>query len=442
MKICNSKNPPERSLAVWLAGGFFWLVLLAAIGCGDRRDQSRNYLIYWSSNNQDEIDFATRVVAEWNRLHPETPVHHQPIPEGQSSEEVILAAVVGKTTPDIYSNMWPGDVESYARAGVLVPLDEFADFDSVAQSRFDPDKLQEARSLDGRIYQFPWKTNPIMMMYNSGIFAEADIERPPRTYSEYLDAAARITADTDGDGYLDRWMGMRDIRAIWWQRLFDFYTFYIAASSGQTLLKGREVVFDNPAAVGVFRFLSDLFAKGYFPREKALGRGDLFLKGQVATRFTGPWAIAQVEKFKPPGFEYDFSAIPVPDDHQGPVYTYGDYKNIVIFRTAPNPKAAWDFVKFMTSRKNDYLLLSITNQLPLRQGLQSDPVFHNYFEENPKMLPFALQARYVRGIDAAPMMKEVFDAIAQEFEACVVFSVKSPEQAVADAAARVALILE
>ena len=32
--------------------------------------------------------------------------------------------------------------------------------------------------------------------------------------------------------------------------------------------------------------------------------------------------------------------MPVPDDHTGPVYTYGDPKNIVIFKTCKNPQAA------------------------------------------------------------------------------------------------------
>ena len=60
--------------------------------------------------------------------HPANTIHLQPIPEGQSSEEVILAAVVGKTTPDIYANMWQGNVEMFARAGVLIPLDTLQGF--------------------------------------------------------------------------------------------------------------------------------------------------------------------------------------------------------------------------------------------------------------------------------------------------------------------------
>lgn len=74
-------------------------------------------LIYWSSNNAAEIDFTREWVEKWNSDSTNLPVRFQPVPEGQSSEEVILAAVVGKTTPDIYANMWQGSVEMYAEAG-------------------------------------------------------------------------------------------------------------------------------------------------------------------------------------------------------------------------------------------------------------------------------------------------------------------------------------
>ena len=71
-----------------------------------------------------------------------------------------------------------------------------------------------------------------------------------------------------------------------------------------------------------------------------------------------------------------------------------------------------------------------------------DSLFVDYFTQNPRMVAFARQAEYVRGIDQSPVMKEIFDAISQEYEAAVVYSAKSPEQAVRDAAARVRLIME
>ncbi len=419
----------------------FVLAAMQFTGCGRMHSGDDSAIVYWSANNQYEQDLAKVVVAEWNALHPELPVNHQPIPEGQSSEEVILAAVVGDSPPDVYSNMWPGDVELYVNAGALVPLSDFVDFDSVMNSRTKPDVLNEARSRDGRIYQIPWKTNPLMMLYNKKVLAENGFTKPPRTYSEYIAQAKVITADLDGDGYTDRYMGISDIRVLWWQRFFDYYAFYIAASGGKTLLRAGDVAFDNASSTKVFEFLQTMYKDGHFPLQKTSGTVDAFLSGRAITRFVGPWEITHAEKLKPEGFEYDFASIPVPDSSDGPTYTYGDFKNIVVFETRNEPTEVWQFVKFMISRRNDHRLLTMSSQLPVRKGILNDPLYQPYFDENPKMVRFAKQAEFVRGVDVCKDMKEIFDAISQEYEACVVYSAKTPGKAVKDAGERARLIL-
>ncbi len=414
---------------------FFFFIIFSLSGCGGEMKTQRHELIYWSANNPYEQEVAREVIAEWNTQHPDMPVHHQPIPEGQSSEEVILAAIAGRTTPDIYSNAWPGDVEFYVRAKALIALDQFADCDSLLSSRCVADVVAQARSRDGKLYQMPWKTNPIMMMYNARLFRQMGFDKAPSTYSEFL-AAAKLRQDRSC------WMGIIDIRVLWWQRFFDFYPLYLAASEGKTLVSGDSVLFENASAVATMNFLQTVYREDYFPKQKMSATSDFFLLGKAATRFTGPWEITHAEKFKSAGFEYDFAPMPVPDGLEGPVYTYGDLKNIVIFSTCQRPRAAWEFVKFMVSRQNDLRLLEIASQLPLRQGLLSDSLFAVYFTKNSRMIAFAQQAEYVRGIDQSPVMKEIFDAISQEYEAAVVYAAKSPAEAVRDAAARVRLILE
>jgi len=92
---------------------FIAVVVLQA--CSFKNDNQGN-LLFWSSNNAPEIEFTRKVISDWNQAHPDVQIDFQPVPEGQSSEEIILAAVVGRTTPDIYANMWPGDVAIYADA--------------------------------------------------------------------------------------------------------------------------------------------------------------------------------------------------------------------------------------------------------------------------------------------------------------------------------------
>jgi multiple sugar transport system substrate-binding protein len=416
------------------------LFILAAVGCGRDSNTVGDELIYWSANNPYEQEVARAVVKEWNELHPDMPVRHQPIPEGQSSEEVILAAIVGETTPDIYSNVWPGDTEFYVRANAVVRLDQFPDCEPFLKGRCPEDLVEHSRSRDGHIYQVPWKTNPVMMQYNVKMFRDVGFDSPPRTYSEYFTAAEKIVKLGTEDRPI--WVGLRNIKTDWWQRFFDFYTFYLAASGGKTLVRGDSILFKNAAAVGVFDFFQTMYRNSYFPLQNVSRSGDLLLLERVASRFTGPWEIIHTEKFKPEGFEYDFAPIPVPDDYKGPAYTYGDPKNIVIFSTCSRPEAAWEFVKFLVSRQNDHLLLELATQLPLRKDLLTDPLFRDYFEENPRLRPFAEQAQFVRGVDQSPVMKEIFDAISQEYEASVLYGTKTPEQAINDVAKRVRLILE
>ena len=76
----------------------------------------------------------------------------------------------------------------------------------------------------------------------------------------------------------------------------------------------------------------------------------------------------------------------------------------------------------------------MTSQLPIRAELLEDQTFADYFKRNPKLVKFAKQLATARSIESIPELKEIFDAIAQEVEASVVFDLKPPEQAVHDAA--------
>ena len=152
--------------------------LLFLVACSRNRAESKE-LLFWCSNNNKEIEVCTETTTRWNQNNSGHKIHIQPIPEGQSSEEVILAAVVGETTPDIYANMWQGNVEMYAKAGVLVPLDTLKGFMSFLHERCDSAVIKEITSADGHIYQVPWKVNPFMAIYNKDILAANSINEIP-----------------------------------------------------------------------------------------------------------------------------------------------------------------------------------------------------------------------------------------------------------------------
>ena len=428
--------------ALLLASAALATCALAACGGGEpgAAEGGPVRLVYWTSQNPQERVVADTLVARWNRTRPGVQVVVQPIPAGQSSEEVLLASIVAGTTPDLCSNVAPSALHDMVRAGGLVPLDGLPGWDSLVTSRVPPALAERFRSPDGRYYQLPWKTNPILMIVNPAMLRQAGVARIPRTYSEYLAAAARVTRDTDGDGRADRWMGARDVRPIWWQRTFDVYPLYVAASGGRTLFDARgRLAIDEPALAGVLGFFQTLYDRGYYPRSTL--QGNAFAQGRVATDFTGPWTVGWLAE-NAPDLAVDFAPVPVPDGTpagDGPPVTYGDYKNIALFATTRHPREAWAFAQYLVSPEADRLLIQATRQIPIRAGLLEDPELADFFGAHPAMRRFAEQAAATRGVDAVPNLPETLDAVAQGYERAV-YGVETPAEAVASITDRIGVL--
>jgi multiple sugar transport system substrate-binding protein len=422
------------------------LALFLVGGCSDSGDYDKDIaggritLTYWPAPNPQEMQLADSLVRLWNEQNPHVHVRMQSIPVGQSTEEVLLASIAAGTTPDVCSNIWPGALYDYTRAGGLIAFDRFTDFDSVITSRVPENLVETFRSPDGSIYQIPWKTNPVMMIYNKRILRELGYEDPPRTYSEYLRMGRELAEIRGRDRRFDVWMGQRDIRPIWWQRFFDFLPFYYAASGGKMLFDDHTVAFVNDDAVKVMTFFRDCYRDGVYPR-RASHQQDPFLLEKMATNFAGSWQIPTIQRYAP-HIEYGVAPLPVPDDHEGPVYTYGDFKNIAIFNNTRHPEAAWEFVKFLIKAEHDLALLEIANQVPVRGDLMTNPLFAAFFDRNPHMALFAGQAVYTRSVDEVADLKEILDALSQEYEAAAVYGRRSPADAVRNAARRAELIIE
>ncbi len=95
----------------------------------------------------------------------------------------------------------------------------------------------------------------------------------------------------------------------------------------------------------------------------------------------------------------------------------------------------------MVDEKGDLLFLQTTKQLPRRKGLDTLKAYENFFNENQRLQVFAEQAKYIRGMDNCEVITEVLDIISQEYEVCVIYNMKEPEKAIADAEKAVNILL-
>ncbi len=392
-------------------------------------------LTYWPAANPTETRLAMRLAAEWNSENPHVQVRVQPLPAGRSTEEVLLAAIVAKATPDVSSNVSSALLARLVRAKGVVRLDDRVATAARLNERASPAMLASLRLPDGGIYAFPWKTNPEMLLYNVDLLDAAGID-PPRTHSELLDAFRKLTRDTDGDGRVDRWAFWATLKTTWFERFYDFYPLYLASSGGRTLVTRGKVVFENEAAVAALELFRRGFDEGGLPRSNfALGR-DPFADGTVAMKIIGPWFLYELNDIKVRGLSYDVTPIPAsdgadPDDS----FAFADLRSIAIFSTTRHPEAAARFVAYLTSPAADRMLIEEGSQLPYRRGLASDRRFSASLAKWPTLATYARYVERTRDIDLDPDIVEIFDLISEAYEEAAIYGTTPVRQALAKAAA-------
>ena len=391
-------------------------------------------LTYWPAANPVETKLANRLAEQWNRENPGVQVRVQPLPAGRSSEEVLLAAIVAKATPDVSSNVSSALLARLVRAGGVIRLDNRVATSARLRERATPAMLASLRLPDGGIYAFPWKTNPEMLMYNVDLFNAAHL-KPPRTQSELLEVWRRLARDTDGDGRNDRWAMWATLKTTWYERFYDFYPLYLASSGGRTLVNNGKVVFDNQAAVDALDLLRRGFANGSLPRSNfALGR-DPFADGTVAMKIIGPWFLKELNEIKVSGLHYD--VVPVPGaDGSSPAdqFAFADLRSIAVFSTTRHPEEAARFVAYLTSPAADQLLIEEASQLPYRHGLSNDPRFAKSLTRWPTLATYATYAERGRDIDVDPDIVEIFDIISEAYESASIYGTVPVREALTKAA--------
>jgi multiple sugar transport system substrate-binding protein len=399
-------------------------------------------LTYWPAANPVETRLATRLAAQWNAENPGVQVRVQPLPAGRSSEEVLLAAIVAKATPDVSSNVSSALLARLVRAGSVVRLDDRVATAARLQERTNARMLASLRLPNGGIYAFPWKTNPEMLMYNVDLLAAAGVD-PPRTHSELLEAFRRLARDTDGDGRLDRWALWANLKTTWHERFYDFYPLYLASSGGRTLIADRRVIFDNDAAVAAMEVLRRGFSEGGLPRSNFSEGRDPFTDGTVAMKIIGSWFVRELDELKIAGLRYDVVPVPAADGiDPNDRFAFADLRSIAIFATTKHPDAAARFVAYLTSPAADRLLIDEASQLPYRRGLASDPRYTAALARWPTLATYATYVERARDLDLDPDVVEIFDLLSEAYEEAAVYGTRPVREALTKAAAEAQRILD
>jgi multiple sugar transport system substrate-binding protein len=371
---------------------------------------ARGPIKIWLSNNTEELAWGKAMVASWNSAHPKETVTAQEIPAGKSSEEVIGAAITAGNAPCLVLNTSPAAVPQFQKQGGLVPLENFKGAVAYLKAR-SGDTLDQYTSADGKHYQIPWKSNPVMIFYNKDLLKKAGISttKPPlATYDQFLATSRKIVKSGAAPSAI-----APSPTSEFFQPWFDFYPLYAAESGGKQLVEDGKSTFNDAAGKSVTNFWKTLYSEGLAPKEKY--NGDSFADKKAAMAIVGPWAVPVYK-------DINWGVAPVPTSTGMPadqIHTFSDAKNIAIYSACKNQGTAWGVAKFATSKDQDGKLLQGTGQMPLRTDLAA--AYPDYFAKNPAYKVFGAQAARTVEVPNVTGSIEIWQAFRDQWSKTVIF---------------------
>ena len=216
------------------------------------------------------------------------------------------------------------------------------------------------------------------LFYNKKLFKEANLQ-PPKTWSEFVAAAKKLTKDTNGDGKPDQWGFAMEGGSITENAHFAFI---LGRQNGGKLFDGDKPTFDTPrerqGRLGLRE--PDRPRQGRRARQRAV-RADgtqtaaQFAKGKTGMMIYQNNAENNLKSKGMPKTEYGIAEVPVMDGSDTPIMTHVAGINVSVFANTKKKAAALEWVKFLTSPEEQVKLNQSFGSLPVVKQAQSDPAF-------------------------------------------------------------------
>jgi len=282
--------------------------------------------------------------ADFMKAHPGIKV--TPIYAGAYQEALVKALTANKSgTPPVTSVLLTTDMYTLIDEDAIVPIDNFVKTaeDKAWLGSFYPAFMLNSRT-GGKTWGVPFQRSTVVMFYNKELLKEAGLDpnRPPQTWAEQKDAAAKLTKK-DASGKVTQW-GLQIPSSGFPYWLFQTLTTTNGAILGNEA--GTQVKFDDPKVIEALQYWVDLGKAGVHPPgvvEWGTTPKDFFEK-KVAMMYTTTGNLTNVKN----NAKFDFGVAMIPANSRKGSPTGGG--NFYIFKkaTPAQQEAAFKFIKWVT----------------------------------------------------------------------------------------------
>lgn len=293
--------------------------------------------------------------------------------EQANSWDATRTAISGGAGPDIVTTPGPSFAYELAKAGQLLPLDEYVQQYNWSQT-FLPWALNLGK-VDNKLYSIPSELETLVLYYNKTLFEQKGWQ-PPRTMDELMTLAEKVKAA----GIIPFAHGNADWRPTNEWFVGEFLNHGAGPQAVYEALNGKRS-WDDPVFVQPVEMLNQMQQKGYFMggldryyTAKSDERHTAFGKGEAAMNIEGTWFVGEINNFfgEKAGNGNQWDWVPVPSKTGDESYSLGIGGTYSINKATKNPQAVGEFLKYVFSPDTQAQLLTQCGTAPAPVRIQAD----------------------------------------------------------------------
>lgn len=326
-------------------------------------------------------DATRKMIAEFEAANPNIKVEGVPVPP-QDIASRLQADIVARQPVDLVQMPFAGLGYASENLGAvaledIVPEAELdAHFEGMV-----PNGLELGR-LNNKTYGLAYTFSTPVLYYNADIFREVglDPETPPTTWAELKAAGLKVKEQTN---YLPLATGIYGPTALDW-----LMQGVIKSNGGAVINSDRtKMTFAEPESIEAIEMLRDLAQLGLTENLSISAQMEGMAAGNTAMYLQTSAIQGYLVKGATDNFELRAAAMPAFGDK--PVKPSNSGSALSLHATDPvKQRAAWNFMKFLTSKRGYTIITSEIGYLPLRLSIVDDPEFlGEWVKDNPLLQP-------------------------------------------------------
>lgn len=297
----------------------------------------------------------------------------------------LSVMIKARTAPDVVFCS-PRYVAGLVGQDMLLPLNDVWENIGDINPRFIT-----LRDDKGYMYDIPLLSESMVLYYRTDLFEKYDV-KVPTTYDEYVEAARKLTRDTDGDGKIDLYgVGINGVAP-------DVYVTFVSFmwSNGAKMFdENNNVIIDSPEAIEALEYMGKMleFTPPGVANTTYHDQAVQFAQGLTAmVRYPGR-LLQNVERYNPElGNKIGAARTPVGPSGKESVVRTG-INDFIVFKSTREPEIAKKFIEFYMADKQylEFLTEAVPgHSLPVRKSFIDNP---DYYVANDFMRKYQTQIK-------------------------------------------------